>query len=52
MSDIPKEVVGLVASILPILALFQVFDGTAAVTAGILRAQGKQACFSPLPMTI
>ncbi|KAG6831475.1 hypothetical protein H0H92_010384 [Tricholoma furcatifolium] len=35
-------VVSLVASILPIVALFQVFDGNAAVTAGILRARGKQ----------
>lgn len=37
-----SEVVFLVASILPLVALFQVFDGTAAVTGGILRAQGKQ----------
>ncbi|GLB39336.1 putative MATE efflux family protein [Lyophyllum shimeji] len=36
------EVVKLVASILPIVALFQVFDGNAAITAGILRARGKQ----------
>ncbi|KAF7761744.1 hypothetical protein Agabi119p4_9736 [Agaricus bisporus var. burnettii] len=36
------EVVSLVASIMPLVALFQVFDGTAAVTGGILRAQGKQ----------
>ncbi|EDR01957.1 multidrug/Oligosaccharidyl-lipid/Polysaccharide flippase, partial [Laccaria bicolor S238N-H82] len=36
------EVVGLVASILPLVALFQVFDGNAAVTGGILRARGKQ----------
>lgn len=27
---------------MPLVALFQVFDGTAAVTGGILRAQGKQ----------
>ena len=32
----------MVASILPLVALFQVFDGNAAVTAGILRARGKQ----------
>jgi Na+-driven multidrug efflux pump len=44
------EVVSLVASILPIVALFQVFDGAAAVTAGILRARGKQASISPLPI--
>ncbi|KAF5380192.1 hypothetical protein D9615_006162 [Tricholomella constricta] len=37
------EVVTLVASIIPLVALFQVFDGNAAVTAGILRARGKQA---------
>ncbi|KAG6837457.1 hypothetical protein H0H93_009000 [Arthromyces matolae] len=36
------EVVKMVASILPIVALFQVFDGNAAVTAGVLRARGKQ----------
>ncbi|KAF8067574.1 mate-domain-containing protein [Lyophyllum atratum] len=36
------EVVNLVASILPLVALFQVFDGNAAITAGILRARGKQ----------
>ncbi|KAF4581321.1 hypothetical protein EYR40_002909 [Pleurotus pulmonarius] len=36
------EVVKLVASILPLVALFQVFDGTSAVTSGILRARGKQ----------
>ncbi|KAJ7698727.1 MATE efflux family protein [Mycena rosella] len=35
-------VVDLVASILPLVALFQVFDGTSAVTGGILRAKGKQ----------
>ncbi|KAJ7255220.1 MATE efflux family protein [Mycena rebaudengoi] len=36
------EVVHLVASILPLVALFQVFDGLASVTGGILRAKGKQ----------
>ncbi|TDL13472.1 MATE efflux family protein [Rickenella mellea] len=35
-------VVSLVASILPLVALFQVFDGLSACTAGILRARGKQ----------
>ncbi|KAJ7591071.1 mate-domain-containing protein [Mycena floridula] len=35
-------VVTLVASILPLVGLFQFFDGTAAVTGGILRARGKQ----------
>ncbi|THH31443.1 hypothetical protein EUX98_g2769 [Antrodiella citrinella] len=36
------EVVEMVASILPIVSLFQVFDGLSAVTGGILRAMGKQ----------
>ncbi|KAH8083292.1 MATE efflux family protein [Cristinia sonorae] len=36
------EVVTLVASILPIVSLFQVFDGLSAVSGGILRAMGKQ----------
>ncbi|KAH7911169.1 MATE efflux family protein [Hygrophoropsis aurantiaca] len=36
------EVVNLVSSILPLVALFQVFDGTSAVTGGIFRARGKQ----------
>jgi multidrug resistance protein, MATE family len=35
--------VTLVSSILPLVALFQVFDGLSATTAGILRARGKQA---------
>ncbi|KAJ7054450.1 MATE efflux family protein [Mycena amicta] len=35
-------VVELVASIFPLVALFQVFDGTSAITGGILRAKGKQ----------
>jgi len=37
-----SEVVSMVASILPLCALFQVFDGTACIAGGILRAQGKQ----------
>ncbi|KZT39453.1 MATE efflux family protein [Sistotremastrum suecicum HHB10207 ss-3] len=36
------EVVALVAHILPWVALFQVFDGLATCTGGILRARGKQ----------
>ncbi|KAF8558231.1 MATE efflux family protein [Imleria badia] len=36
------EVVSLVASILPLVALYQVFDGTAAIAGGILRARAKQ----------
>ncbi len=35
-------VVASVASILPLVALFQVFDGLSAITAGVLRAVGKQ----------
>ncbi|KAI0064869.1 MATE efflux family protein [Artomyces pyxidatus] len=35
-------VITLVASILPLVALFQVFDGLSAVSGGILRARGKQ----------
>ncbi|OBZ77895.1 putative transporter C11D3.06 [Grifola frondosa] len=35
-------VVQLVASILPLVSLFQVFDGLSAITSGILRAVGKQ----------
>lgn len=40
------DVVNLVASILPLVALFQVFDGLSAVSGGILRARGKQVSFS------
>ncbi|KAI0264617.1 MATE efflux family protein [Gloeopeniophorella convolvens] len=36
------DVVMLVASILPLVALFQVVDGLSSVTGGILRARGKQ----------
>ena len=38
-----SEVIRLVSSILPLVALFQLMDGLAAVVAGILRAQGRQA---------
>ncbi|KAK1227645.1 ethionine resistance protein [Marasmius sp. AFHP31] len=37
-----EEVAAYVSSTLPLVALFQVFDGNAAITAGILRARGKQ----------
>ncbi|RXW17121.1 hypothetical protein EST38_g8726 [Candolleomyces aberdarensis] len=37
-----EEVIALVSEILPLVALFQVFDGNSAVTGGILRARGKQ----------
>ena len=36
------EVVSLVASILPLAALFQVFDGTSGIVAGILREREMQ----------
>ncbi|KAF7323676.1 RNA helicase [Mycena kentingensis (nom. inval.)] len=36
------HVVSMVASILPLVALFQVFDCNSAITGGILRAKGKQ----------
>lgn len=41
-ADCSAEVVSLVASILPLVALFQVFDGAASITGGIFRARGKQ----------
>ncbi|KAF5336420.1 hypothetical protein D9611_006482 [Ephemerocybe angulata] len=37
-----EEVIALVADIIPLVALFQVFDGNSAVTSGILRSRGKQ----------
>jgi len=40
----PQEVVTLVAAILPLVALAQVFDQCAAVLSGILRSRGKQVC--------
>ncbi|KAL0575224.1 ethionine resistance protein [Marasmius crinis-equi] len=36
------EVAAYVSSTLPLVALFQVFDGISAIAAGILRARGKQ----------
>ena len=42
LTRVNAEVVSLVAAILPLVALFQVFDGLSAITAGILRAVGKQ----------
>ncbi|KAH9958017.1 MATE efflux family protein [Russula dissimulans] len=36
------SVIRVVASIIPVVALFQVFDGLSGVTGGILRARGKQ----------
>ncbi|KAG6889637.1 hypothetical protein C0995_015752 [Termitomyces sp. Mi166 len=37
-----SEVVMLVASIMPIIAFFQIFDGNVVVTGGVLRARGMQ----------
>ena len=42
-ADNGSEVIRLVSSILPLVALFQVTDGLAAIVSGILRAQGRQA---------
>lgn len=36
--------VALVASIIPLVALFQVFDGLSAVGGGIFRTRGQQVC--------
>ncbi|KAF8508258.1 mate-domain-containing protein [Hysterangium stoloniferum] len=49
-SDDPL-VVSLVASILPLVGLFQVFDGLATTTGGILRARGKQVTGALLNLT-
>lgn len=38
-----EEVIALVAGIMPLVALFQIVDGMSAVTAGALRARGKQS---------
>ncbi|KAJ3780403.1 hypothetical protein GGU10DRAFT_369460, partial [Lentinula aff. detonsa] len=37
-----REIVSTVASIIPILAAFQISDATAGITSGILRARSKQ----------
>jgi MATE family multidrug resistance protein len=42
------EVVSLVASVLPLVALFQVFDGLGATTGGVLRARGRQVRYAQL----
>jgi MATE family multidrug resistance protein len=36
------EVIKLVGGVLPLVALFQVFDGLSAVVSGVLRSQGRQ----------
>ena len=41
------EVASLVAHILPMVAGFQIFDGIASATNGMLRATGKQVSFPP-----
>jgi len=42
-ADHNSEVIHLVSSILPLVALSQLMDGMAAVVAGILCTQGRQA---------
>ncbi|KAF9064598.1 mate-domain-containing protein [Rhodocollybia butyracea] len=44
-------VVKTVASIIPLLAIFQVFDATAGISSGILRARGKQVLGAVLNIT-
>lgn len=44
-------VVALVSSVLPLVALFQIFDGVSAVTNGVLRARGKQFVGAMLNLT-
>ncbi|KAE9391407.1 MATE efflux family protein [Gymnopus androsaceus JB14] len=45
------DVVTTVASIIPLLATFQVFDATAGITSGILRARSKQVMGAVLNVT-
>lgn len=42
-----QEVVTLVAAVLPVVAIVQIFDDCAAVISGILRARGKQVRVKP-----
>ncbi|KAH9477940.1 putative transporter C4B3.13 [Psilocybe cubensis] len=42
ITTLTTEVVQLTADIIPLLSLFQVFDGTSAIGSGVLRARGKQ----------
>ncbi|KAF6757789.1 multidrug Oligosaccharidyl-lipid polysaccharide flippase [Ephemerocybe angulata] len=46
-----EEVVSLVADIVPLIALFQLFDGNANVTSGVLRACGMQHVGAVLGLT-
>ncbi|KAF9254752.1 MATE efflux family protein [Marasmius fiardii PR-910] len=46
-----SEVATYVSSALPLVALFQVFDGVSAITGGILRARGKQVVGALLNLT-
>ncbi|KIY65757.1 MATE efflux family protein [Cylindrobasidium torrendii FP15055 ss-10] len=46
-----QEVVDTAAKILPLVAIFQVFDGGAGVTSGILRARGMQITGAVLNLT-
>ncbi|KIK58000.1 hypothetical protein GYMLUDRAFT_45564 [Collybiopsis luxurians FD-317 M1] len=45
------DVVSTVASIMPLLATFQIFDATAGITSGILRARSKQVLGAVLNIT-
>lgn len=45
------EVVNMIIQILPIIALFQMFDNTACVFAGILRGQGRQKLGASINIT-
>ncbi|RDB24495.1 hypothetical protein Hypma_008480 [Hypsizygus marmoreus] len=45
------EVIKLVASIIPLIALYQVVDGNAAFTSGIMRAKGQQSIGAILNFT-
>jgi len=50
-NNVLVEVISLVKEILPLVALFQVFDGNSAVSAGVLRARGKQFTGAMLNLT-
>lgn len=45
LSMIIVEVASLVAAVLPLVALFQIFDGANSVSGAIMRACGNQVCY-------
>ncbi|KAK0446870.1 MATE efflux family protein [Armillaria borealis] len=47
-----EAVITLTAAILPVVAVFQVFDGGAAVSGGVLRARGKQVTGALLNLSV